>query len=62
MSEHQRLSSKITPAIQAAIAQPIERHRKLREAIAIWCDGKVVILEAAQIPKLRVEQEMIAPD
>ncbi|MBE9192499.1 hypothetical protein IQ230_19525 [Gloeocapsopsis crepidinum LEGE 06123] len=63
MNEHQRLSSKITPAIQARIAQAIERHRKLGESIAIWRDGKVVILEAAQIPKMSVEQqETTAPD
>ncbi|PSB16673.1 hypothetical protein C7B76_11350 [filamentous cyanobacterium CCP2] len=35
---------------KAAIAQALERHRKLRESIAIWCDGKVVILPADQIP------------
>ncbi|MBW4580238.1 MAG: hypothetical protein KME42_11785 [Tildeniella nuda ZEHNDER 1965/U140] len=32
---------------KAAIAQAIERHRKLGESIAIWQDGKVVFLTAA---------------
>lgn len=56
MTEDQRLSSKITPVVQAAIAQAIERHRRLGEAIAIWRNGKVVIVDAAQIPELQVEQ------
>ncbi|PIG91371.1 hypothetical protein [Gloeocapsopsis sp. IPPAS B-1203] len=62
MTEDQRLSSKITPVVQAAIAQAIERHRRLGESIAIWRDGKVVILEADQIPELQVEQRQETSD
>lgn len=50
MTAHQRLSDKITPIVQAAIAQAIERHRRLGEAIAIWRDGKVVIIDAEHNP------------
>ncbi|AFZ31395.1 hypothetical protein Glo7428_2900 [Gloeocapsa sp. PCC 7428] len=42
MTEHQRLSSKITPIVQAA-AQAIERHRRLGQAIAIWHASKDII-------------------
>jgi len=56
MTEDQRLSDKITPVVQAAIAQAIERHRRLGQAIAIWRDGKVVIIDAEQIPELQDEQ------
>lgn len=56
MTEHQRLSSKITPTIQAAIAKALDRHRKLGESIAIWRDGKVVILRGDEIPQIQTEQ------
>jgi hypothetical protein len=52
MTENQRLSSKINEGVGDAIAQAIERHRKLGEAIAIWREGKVVILTADEIPPL----------
>lgn len=50
MAETQRLSSKINEGVKSAIAQALERHRKLGELIAVWQDGKVVILPAEQIP------------
>lgn len=59
MTEHQRLSSKITPAIQDAIAKALDRHRKLGESIAIWRDGKVVILRGDEIPQIQTEQQLI---
>lgn len=40
----------ILEGVEAAIAQALERHRRLGQAIAVWQDGKVVILEADQIP------------
>lgn len=58
MTEHQLLSSKINSDVQAAIAQAIKRHRKLGESIAIWRDGKVVILTADQIPQIPIEQQL----
>jgi hypothetical protein len=38
MTGNQRLSSQINVGVEAAIAQAIERHRKLGEAIAVWHD------------------------
>jgi hypothetical protein len=53
MSELGTLQERITAGGQWAIAQAIERHRKLGEAIAVWQDGKVVVLTADQIPPLQ---------
>lgn len=53
MTNHQLLSSQINEGVRVAIARALERHRKLGESIAIWRDGKVVILEADQIPSLQ---------
>jgi hypothetical protein len=38
--------NEITELVQLAIAEAIERHRRLGESIAIWRDGKVVVLTA----------------
>ncbi len=40
----------ILEGVGTAIAEALERHRRLGEAIAVWQDGKVVILAADQIP------------
>jgi hypothetical protein len=53
MKANQRLSSQINAGVQESIAQAIERHRKLGESIAVWRDGKVVVLTADQIPPMR---------
>jgi hypothetical protein len=53
MSESESLQERITAGGQWAIAQAIERHRKLGEAIAVWQDGKVVVLAADQILPLQ---------
>jgi ABC-type proline/glycine betaine transport system ATPase subunit len=50
MADEQLLSSKVTKLIEAAIAQALDHHRKLGQSIAIWRDGKVVILPPDQIP------------
>jgi hypothetical protein len=50
-----RLSSKIDAGVKAAIAQAIEKHRKLGQSISIWRDGKVVTLTAEQIPQIQVQ-------
>ncbi len=52
MSERQLLSSKIHDGVKLAIAQAIERHRKLGESIAVWREGKVITLSADQIPAM----------
>ncbi|ERT03562.1 hypothetical protein M595_5701 [Lyngbya aestuarii BL J] len=44
------LHQQIDAGVKQAIANSIERHRKLGESISIWKDGKVVTLTADQIP------------
>jgi hypothetical protein len=44
-----KLSEQIDIGVKAAIAEAIERHRKLGESISILKDGKVVTLTAEQI-------------
>ena len=52
MVKQQLLSSKINAGVQEAIAKALERHRRLGESIAVWRDGKVVVLSAEQISQL----------
>ena len=47
-----QLHQKIDQGVNKAIAEAIEKHRKLGEAIAVWQNGEVVILSAEQIPNL----------
>ncbi len=54
-NEIQSKHQKIRAGVKAAIAQAIERHRKLGESIAVWKDGNVVILAADQIPLIQIE-------
>ncbi len=49
MNQPIRLSSKIDAGVKAAVAQAIEKHRKLGQSISIWRDGQVVTLTAEQI-------------
>jgi hypothetical protein len=48
--EMRAIHRKITEGGKVAIAEALERHRKLGQEIAVWKDGKVVILSADQIP------------
>jgi len=43
-SEKIQLRQTIAQGVKAAIAEAIEKHRKLRQPIAIWRDGKVMTL------------------
>jgi hypothetical protein len=52
----QLLSTKINVGVKAAVAAAIERHRKLGESIAVWEDGKVVILTADRISPISAEK------
>ncbi len=52
----EKLSSKIDVAVKSAIAEAIEKHRRLGQSISIWQDGKVVTLTADQIPPLQPEK------
>lgn len=56
MTNNNLLSTQINDAVKAAIAKALERHRILGESIAVWQDGKVVILKANQIPPLQPGQ------
>lgn len=57
-SKHQRIRA----GVKAAIAQAIERHRQLGESIAVWQDGKVVVLSADQIPTAPASFEQASSD
>jgi transcriptional antiterminator Rof (Rho-off) len=46
------LHQKIEQGVKVAVAQALERHRKLGESIAVWRDGQVVTLSADQIPAI----------
>lgn len=52
MSDNPRrqLSSKIDAGVKIAIAEAIERHRKLGQSISIIRDGQIITLTAEQIP------------
>lgn len=43
------LSKKIDAGLKKAVANAIARHKLLGESIAIWKDGKVVIIPADEI-------------
>ncbi len=45
-----QLSSKIDAGVKTAIAEAIERHRKLGQSISTMRDGQVITLTAEQIP------------
>jgi hypothetical protein len=45
-----QLSSKIDAGVKIAIAESIERHRKLGQSISIMRDDQIITLTAEQIP------------
>ena len=47
-----KLYEKIDAGVKAAIAEAIEKHRRLGQSISIWRDGKIVTITAAEIPPL----------
>lgn len=47
-----KLSDRIDAGVKAAIAEAIEKHRRLGQSIRIWRDGKIVTLTAAEIPPI----------
>lgn len=49
MMNNDEQSKKIDAGIRYAVAKAIERHKLLGESIAIWKDGKVVIVPAKKI-------------
>jgi hypothetical protein len=55
MIRDQEFGKKLDEAIHEAVANAIERHRKLGESIAVSENGKVVILSPAEILKRQQE-------
>lgn len=49
-----QLQQKIDAGVKQAIAQAIEKHRKLGESITILQDGKIVTLTGEEIPKKEI--------
>ncbi|MEG4394805.1 hypothetical protein [Microcoleus sp. BROC3] len=45
-----KLYEKIDAGVKAAIAEALEKHRRLGQSISVWRDGKIVTLTAAEIP------------
>ena len=45
-----KLFDRIDAGVKAAIAEAIEKHRRLGQSISIWRDGKIVTLTAVEIP------------
>jgi hypothetical protein len=51
MTKQQRKTRElIIEGVKEAVARALERHKKLGEPVAVWKDGKVVMLEPSQIP------------
>jgi hypothetical protein len=46
------LHRKIEEGVRVAVAQALDRHRRLGESIAVWQDNQVVILPSEQIPSM----------
>jgi hypothetical protein len=45
-----KLSAQIDAGVRAAIADALERHRRLGESISVFKDGQIVTLTADRIP------------
>lgn len=50
------LHQKINAGVKLAIAEAIEKHRKLGQSISVWQDGQIITLTANQIPPLDLEK------
>ena len=51
MTKEQRsIHKRITTGVQVAVARALERHRKLGEPIAVWKNGRVVVIRPERIP------------
>ena len=55
----QPLSQLLLPGIQQAVAQAIERHRRLGQSIAVMRDDQVVILTAEEIEPLQADRHVL---
>ena len=52
MEQHESKNRIIEAGVKEAIAQAIERHRRLGQSIAVWKDGQVAIVPPEEIPDL----------
>lgn len=51
MTKQQRKTRElIIEGVKEAVARALDRHKKLGEPVAVWKDGKVVMLKPSQIP------------
>ena len=51
MTKQQRKTRElIIEGVKESVARALERHKKLGESVAVWKDGKVVMLTPSQIP------------
>ena len=51
MTRQQRKTRElIIEGVKEAVARALDRHKKLGEPVAVWKDGKVVMLKPSQIP------------
>ncbi len=48
--EQRKIQERITRGVQTAVARALERHKMLGESIAIWKNGRVVVLPPDRIP------------
>jgi hypothetical protein len=51
MTNQQRKTRElIIEGVKESVARALDRHKKLGESVAVWKDGKVVMLKPSQIP------------
>lgn len=50
MEQNESKQQAIEAGVKEAIARALLRHKRLGESIAVWKDGKVVILPPEEIP------------
>jgi hypothetical protein len=63
MSEYQlnELHQKINQGVQKAIADALEKHRKLGEAVSFMQDGKIITVKGEEIANFINNPRAIAP-
>jgi hypothetical protein len=58
MTKQQRKTRElIIEGVKEAVARALDRHKKLGEPVAVWKNGKVVMLKPSQIPSRPRRQE-----
>lgn len=62
IDEKFRLGWPIDRAIEKAVREAIRRHKRLGEPIAVWRDGRVVVVPAEEIPEPPVDSPGEQPE